>query len=57
MTRERRTKIDWAHCIRRLFEERYSEAEKLILVMDNLNIHRVSGFYEAFLPERVFRLS
>ena len=38
----RRTKIDWAHKIKWLLEEQYPEAEKVVLVMDNLNTHAIS---------------
>ena len=37
---DRRTKIDFAHVIRELVDEQYPEAEKVALVMDNLNTHR-----------------
>jgi hypothetical protein len=56
MTRERRTRIDWAYCMRRLLEKHYPDAEKVILVMDNLNTHGLSSFYEAFAPEEACRL-
>jgi hypothetical protein len=36
---ERRTKCDWAHQIKELVDERYPEAERIVLVMDNLNTH------------------
>jgi hypothetical protein len=36
---ERRTKVDWAHHIEELVEERYPQAERIVLVMDNLNTH------------------
>ena len=51
MVRKRRTKIDWAHCMKRLLKKHYPDAEKVILVMDNLNPHGLSSFYEAFPPE------
>lgn len=47
-----RTKVDWAREVAALLEGRYAQAEKLILVCDNLNTHTVGGFYEAFDPER-----
>jgi len=53
----RRTKIDWAHKIKWLLDERYPDVEKVVLVMDNLNIHAISSLYEAFLPEVAFRLA
>lgn len=46
-----RTKIDWAHFINELAED-YSQAEKIVLVMDNLNTHHPSSLYEAFTPEK-----
>ena len=46
---ERRTRIDWAHFIKEMLEERY--AEKAVLVMDNLNTHNTASLYSAFPPE------
>ena len=40
-----------------LADEVYSEAEKIVLVMDNLNTHTVASFYKFFTPEEAFRLS
>jgi hypothetical protein len=53
----RRTKLDWAHKIRWLLDDQYPEAEKVVLVMDNLNTHNTSSLYEAFPPEEAFRLA
>ena len=53
---DRRTKVDFAHVIRELVDEQYPEAEKIVLVMDNLNTHKVSSLYEAFTPEEARRL-
>ena len=53
----RRTKIDWAYRVRWLLDEQYPEAEKVVLVMDNLNTHTISSFYEAFSPEEAFCLA
>jgi hypothetical protein len=53
----RRTKIEWAHCIRRLLNEHYPDVEKVVLVMDNLNTHTLSSLYEAFPPEEAFHLA
>ncbi len=47
---ERRTKIDWAHCIKELVEVHYPHAERIVLVMDNLNTHTPAALYEAFDP-------
>jgi hypothetical protein len=49
---ETRTKIDFAHCLREPAETRYPEAEKIVLVMDNLNTHTLSSLYEAFPAEQ-----
>ena len=48
---ERRTKVDWAYALRDFLREFYAEAEKIILVMDNLNTHSPGSFYEAFEPQ------
>ena len=53
---ERRTKVDWAHQIKELVDERYPEAERIVLVMDNLNTHTPASLYEAFDPEEARRL-
>jgi hypothetical protein len=55
--RQRRTKIDWAHFVRELIDVQYPEAEKIVLVMDNLNTHSPASFYEAFGPEEAWRLT
>jgi transposase len=54
---ERRTKMDWAHQIKELVDERYPEAERIVLVMDNLNTHTPASLYEAFDPEEARRLT
>jgi len=53
----RRTKIDWAKCMRRLVDEIYPEAEKIVLVMDNLNTHTKASLYEAFEPAEAKRIA
>ena len=50
--REHRTKIDWAVEMEELLRTRYADAEKVILVCDNLNTHTMGAFYEAFPPEQ-----
>ena len=55
--RKRRTKKDWAQFVRELIDVHYPEAEKIVLVMDNLNTHSPSSFYEAFEPEEAWRLT
>lgn len=54
--KERRTKKDYAHFMKKLAAA-YPDAEKIILVQDNLNTHNPSSFYETFPPEDAFRLS
>ena len=53
---DRRTKIDFAQVVRALVDEQYPKAEKVVLVMDNLNTHKLSSLYEAFTPEEARRL-
>lgn len=50
--RERRTKVDWAQEMENLLRTRYTSAEKVILVSDNLNTHTKGAFYEAFEPAK-----
>ena len=57
MVRDQRTKIDWAICMRQLLDEHYPDAERVVLVMDNLNTHNLSSFYEAFAPSEARRLA
>ena len=54
---EHRTKIDWANHIKWLLTEQYPDADKVVLVMDNLNTHNVSSLYEAFQPEEAMSLA
>ena len=51
-----RTKPDWAKTIQELGDERYPDAEKIVLVMDNLNTHVGASLDETFEPEEAFRL-
>lgn len=53
---DRRTKIDFAHVIRELVDEDYPDAEVTVLVMDNLNTHKMASLYEAFQPTEARRL-
>ncbi len=54
---ERRTRIDWANQIKEMLDVRYPDAEKVVLVMDNLNTHNTASLYEAFQPDEAFRLA
>lgn len=53
---KRRTKIDFANVIRELVDELDPDAAKIVLVMDNLNTHKVASLYEAFPPAEARRL-
>ncbi len=53
----RRTKVDWAHCIKELVDVHYPAAEKIVLVMDNLNTHTPASLYEAFPPAEARRIA
>jgi hypothetical protein len=55
--REHRTKADWASFVRELIEVHYPHAEKIVLVLDNLNTHTPSAFYEVFEPAEAWRLA
>lgn len=52
----RRTQLDWAHFVRALVDEHYPQAERIVLVMDNLNTHRPASLYEAFEPAEAKRI-
>lgn len=53
---ERKTKADWACLIKEIADEHYPQAEKIRLVMDNLNTHKPSSLYEAFAPQEAKRI-
>jgi hypothetical protein len=52
----RRTKLDFAKVIRELVDVHFPCAEKIVLVMDNLNTHKPASLYEAFAPAEARRL-
>ncbi len=54
---DRRTAVDFAEVIRWLVEDLHEEAEKVVLVMDNLNTHKLASLYEAFPPEQARRIA
>jgi len=53
---ERRTKQDWAQLMKDLVDIHYPDAEKIRLVMDNLNTHMASSLYETFEPAEAKRI-
>ncbi len=54
---EHRTKVDWAKQMKWLADNVYPNAERIIMVCDNLNTHNKSSFYEAFPPAEALRLA
>lgn len=55
--RPRRTREDWAIFVRELLQVHYPQAEKVVLVMDNLNTHHLASLYQAFAPEEAWQLA
>jgi transposase len=53
---ERRTKHDFAACMKELVDEHFPEAERIRLVMDNLNTHTMGALYEVYPPEEARRI-
>lgn len=56
-TSEHRMKKDWAWWIKHMLDERYPNAARVRLVMDNLNTHCLAALYEAFEPKEARRLA
>ena len=54
--REHRTAVDWAEEIKYLVDVMYPDAEKIILVMDNLNTHKPASLYKKYPPEEARRI-
>jgi hypothetical protein len=54
--RERKTRVDYDQCLRALAEEHFPQAEKIVLVQDNLNTHAAASLYQAFEPGTARRL-
>ena len=54
---ERRTKVDWARAVKRVLDEDYPNARRVLLVMDNLSTHTKGALYEAFDPAEARRLA
>ena len=57
MVSDRRTRIDWAQCIKEVVDVHYPDAERIVLVQDNLNTHTPASLYEAFPPAEAKRLA
>ena len=54
---DRRTRLDFAHVIQELVDGHYPAAERIVLVLDNLNTHTPAALYEAFPPAEAKRLA
>ena len=54
---DQRTAVDFAHVVQHLVDVHYPEADKILLVMDNLNTHTPGSLYEAFDPVEARRLT
>jgi len=54
---DRRTMIDWAYCMRDLVDIHFPDAETIVVVMDNLNTHKLASLYEAFAPVEARRIA
>lgn len=53
-----RTRIDWAQQVRKIVDSpRYAQAERIILICDNLNTHRLASLYQAFAPNEAMRIA
>jgi hypothetical protein len=53
---DQRTAVDFAHCMQELVDVHFPAAEKIVLVMDNLNTHTPAALYAAFAPEEAKRI-
>jgi hypothetical protein len=54
---EHRTRLDWAACVKDLVDVHYPNAERVVLVLDQLNIHSPASLYQAFAPAEAKRLT
>jgi DDE superfamily endonuclease len=54
---DQRTMIDWAQCMRDLVDVHFPDADRIVLVMDNLNTHKLASLYEAFPPAEARRIA
>ena len=51
-----RTRQDWAETMRHLVDEVFPEAERIVLVLDNLNTHTPDALYATFPPAEANRI-
>lgn len=55
--RQHRKREDFAEVIRELCDDLYPDAQKIVLVMDQLNTHNIASLYQAFEPAQAKRLA
>jgi hypothetical protein len=53
---DRRTMVDYAHCMKALVDDFYPDADVIRVVQDNLNTHKPASLYEAFAPDEAKRI-
>lgn len=53
---DRRTAVEFAQVVKALLEVHYPHAEKVVLVLDNLNTHKPAALYQTFEPAVAWRL-
>jgi len=53
----RRTALDYADAIKFVCDEIFPQAEKIVFVQDNLNIHQIASLYKRFPPQEARRLT
>lgn len=54
---DRRTKQDWAHFMKQLVDDHFPEAERITVVLDNLNTHTIASLYATFAPAEARRIA
>lgn len=54
---DRHTKRDWAQVIKEVVDDHFPEKRTIVMVMDNLNTHKVSSLYDAFAPAEARRIA
>jgi hypothetical protein len=54
---DQRTAVDWAQLVKDLVDGRYKKADKIVLVLDNLNTHTPASLYKVFEPAQAKRIA
>jgi hypothetical protein len=57
LVRDQRTRLDFAACVKELVDTHYPDAERIVLVLDQLNTHSPASLYAAFPPAEARRLT